>query len=733
MAEESKFQQIFHRLCHVAALTRDGKTRAAVESLVTNVFTIDKSFAPTSAKQVAEALNSMFGLSFSERQTQPAVDRLVADRRLLLDRRTKIFSLAPNIRAEVEAQIKEAAELERQVRDEWLTSVDTEGLLSDKAKDELWRALRAYMAKAFQRHGVETIQLLDPRRTDTGNNRGGLSSLLEQSVNETCHEMSKDAAMEHIPHFFVDAPPRRAKYVAQLLDGTFTYFALTVDQATSAYLREGISPLLLFLDTNFIFGALNLHLNPFNEVAREIIDTIHKHTLPYKLYFHDETLLELRRVVGAVAGRLKGRHWTQALSRAALKSGLLTGLELKFHELNSESIIDPGVYLSKYEHIEELLEELGITRYPYPSDPDEKLNAERHELVAEYKHFVDARRPLKPREYAALNHDIAVLQTVKQLRRRGSSILDRGAFFLTVDYLLYKFDWESRRLTNDVGLVILANQFMQLLRPFVPTTTNSDQHFMEIFAAPEFRTAISDYTTTTSKVLSYISSYSDISEKTAVRILTDELLMRQLREVDEDSEEFQKIIDSKLARDNEQLLRRSEAAQEAARDAESRAQQNETLLRQRDEELTKEREKAAAAEARERQSQMLAAAAQERAGESNRLALDTKNAAEVEVKKKDVAINTLQGRLNRLTTLVRVLLGCLFGVLGFSAILLFPRFITWDWLNNHPNRLGLYGCALFIVGSITWAIIDNNKTRRSVALVTIGVTVLGVLLQILGK
>jgi hypothetical protein len=89
--------------------------------------------------------------------------------------------------------------------------------------------------------------------------------------------------------------------------------------------------------------------------------------------------------------------------------------------------------------------------------------------------------------------------------------------------------------------------------------------------------------------------------------------------------------------------------------------------------------------------------------------------------------------VNRLTTFVRVISGGLFGVVGVSAILLSPRFITWDWLNSHPNRLGLYGCAVVIVGCITWAIIDNNKTRRSVALVTIGVTVLGVLLQILGR
>ncbi|MDT4953730.1 MAG: hypothetical protein QOJ02_1868 [Acidobacteriota bacterium] len=733
MVETTKFQQIFHRLCHVAALSRDGKTRAAVESLIINVFAIDNQFAPVSAREVAEAVNSVFDLSFSESRAQTAVDRLLNDRRLIRDRATKILTLAPNVRAQAEVQVKEAGELERKVHDEWFSSIDAEGRLSDKAKDELWRSLRSYMAKAFQRHGVETIQLLNPTRVDVQADRDSLSSYLQQAIDEYCQEASKDAAKEYIPRFFVDAPPDRAKFVAQLLDGTFTYFALTVDQATSAYLREGITPLLLFLDSNFIFGALNLHLSPFNDVAREIIETIQKHGLPYTFYFHEETLMELRRVIGSVADRVKGRHWSQALSRAALQSGIISGLEFKYHELNAEYITDPAVYFSKYEHIEELMGDLGITRYPYRTDMGTESDNERHQLVAEYKYFVDTRRPAKPKEYAALNHDMVLWQTVRGLRKRGSSILDRGAFFLTMDYLLYRFDWERRRDANDVGLIILANQFIQLLRPFVPTSTESDQHFMEMFSAAEFRTAVTDYTTTSSKVLSYISAYSDISEQTAVRILTDEVLMHQLHEVDEDSEEFQKIIDNKLARDNEELLRRAESAQEAARSAEEQASRNETLLRQREEELNRERERVASAEARERQSQLLAVAAQQRENEVKQSTLVTKEIVESEVQKKDTTIGELQGRLNRLISRVRVLSGILFCVLSVSAILLIPKYIAWDWFNNHPNKLGLYGCAIIIACSITWAIIDTNKNRRTIALVPLLISIVAVLLQILGK
>lgn len=75
---------------------------------------------------------------------------------------------------------------------------------------------------------------------------------------------------------------------------------------------------------------------------------------------------------------------------------MLTGLEQRYHELNAESITDPGVYFSKYEHIEEVLRDLGLTIYRAGSNSI--LDQQRHELVAEYKEFVDTRRRAKPKE-----------------------------------------------------------------------------------------------------------------------------------------------------------------------------------------------------------------------------------------------------------------------------------------------------------------------------------------------
>ena len=61
---------VFHRLCHLAALSREGKIKAAVDNLVLTIFTINKGFAPTVAKQVVEAIDYYFTLSLKEVNVQ---------------------------------------------------------------------------------------------------------------------------------------------------------------------------------------------------------------------------------------------------------------------------------------------------------------------------------------------------------------------------------------------------------------------------------------------------------------------------------------------------------------------------------------------------------------------------------------------------------------------------------------------------------------------------------------
>jgi hypothetical protein len=102
-------------------------------------------------------------------------------------------------------------------------------------------------------------------------------------------------------------------------------------------------------------------------------------------------------------------------------------------------------------------------------------------------------------------------------------------------------------------------------------------------------------------------------------------------------------------------------------------------------------------------------------------------AADISVKAPD-----FQANKPRRHFLVRVTVGGIFAVMGYGVLFL-PEVRTWTWLQNHPNRIGLYLADIAIVSGITWAIIDSNSKRRGYILGSIILGVMLVVIQIIGK
>jgi hypothetical protein len=549
-----------------------------------------------------------------------------------------------------------------------------------------------------------------------------LATYLEDAINECCRDLPHDLAYSNISNFFSSLTSHRTKYLTQLLDGTFTYFALTVDQFTSTYLREGISPLTLFIDTNVIFGLLGLSDTALNNASRELIEAIKKHRLPFTLYYHEQTLRELRKVIGSAADEVKGKRWSQAMSRAAISARVADGIGYRFHLLNSETPTDPDAFFAKYEHITELLSDYGFSIYRTAHSTT--LDEQRHQLIAEYEDFFSTYRMKWVKKYEAVDHDMAVWQTVKRLSKKSSLAFGAGAYFITSDYYLYKFDWHHLRERGSLGAVVMVNQFLQLLRPFIPSDSELDESFIQTFAIPEFRTMVRNYSSTAVKALSYLNAFGDVSERTAVKILTDEVLSQQLRSVEDNSAEFNLLIDSAIARDNQLLQEQAEVLKAGTQAARDEVRLKEEALRR------VESEKAAAHNAVKE--------AQRRADEIEKRAVEAESKIEaVRAKAVETAnyhgqsIARLQNQLDRYMLIGRIVSGSLFAVASILLVLLIPKFIVWRWLEEHPNKLGLYACTIAFLCGVGWIIADAK--RRKYALVSLLLPALFVLFQIIGR
>ena len=75
----------------------------------------------------------------------------------------------------------------------------------------------------------------------------------------------------------------------------------------------------------------------------------------------------------------------------------------------------------------------------------------------------------------------------------------------------------------------------------------------ETFAIPEFRTIGSGATKVCSKMLGLLAAYKDFPEETAVRLLSNDLLIDNLQAT-QDDEKFQAQVESAIASENQVLL-----------------------------------------------------------------------------------------------------------------------------------------------------------------------------------
>ncbi len=104
--------------------------------------------------------------------------------------------------------------------------------------------------------------LLDPSiKTDT-EYETSLSTILRESIIDELPPELHSLAARAIPDFFVKVgtDQDRSAYVIQLADGAFNFYTLEVPEDLAKRLQAQLKELTIFLDTNFLFGILDLHL-----------------------------------------------------------------------------------------------------------------------------------------------------------------------------------------------------------------------------------------------------------------------------------------------------------------------------------------------------------------------------------------------------------------------------------------------------------------------------------------
>ena len=477
----------------------------------------------------------------------------------------------------------------------------------------------------------------------------------------------------------------RSQYIAQLADGAFNYYSLAVPPEVVEKIRQQLPDLILLMDTNFLFGILGLHYNSQVEISHDIIRTVRERGLPFRLRYHEATQRELINTITGMGYNLRDRKWSRSLSRAAIHSGNLTGLELKYHSKNASQSLDVDELLRPYRHVDPLLKDKGMDIFR----PDEDRLKERSDLFHLYKKYLEKLGRTEKTD-DVIQHDVTILDAVRHRRNQNQAAIEGGSLLLTCDYTLYRFDWETSREYGGQPCVVLPNMLWQILRPILPADKNFEKSFASTFAIPEFRAIGSGSSRACSRILSILASWEDVPEETALKLLSSEILIDQLK-ITADDKEFEKQVKQAFIEQNATLLEEKSSLENQIK--EEKLKRENDLVREQQlkekihglEHETKEKERSSEETVSELQSTLEAT--------SGALA-EEKKTSKGAMAEKDFH----EERSYKFSLIAGVFIGLFMG----GAFLVAVRLLPWAWLLAHPNKLPIQIAiiAMLILGPI---------------------------------
>ncbi len=710
MTNSSGMSLEFTQLCNYLAVRSTIKDEhETIRNLVIQAMAILPTEPMQGPPQLEQAIEVLFGVRIDERRLQIAIDHLTASQ-TISRQPTGNLVLAQELPSQIRQRIDDANELQARVKQKWLS--DCHECHPQVNPDMLWAALQEYLARAFRQHGMQTISLLDSSLSALGAQEG-LRTILTTIISKTRPTNQAQAVEECLSGFLADVgfDADRSRFIVQLADGAFAHFALNAPPEVARTLKQNLSELTLFLDTNFLFGVLDLHSNPFVEASQELVRAINDNGLPFALRYHPNTEQEMRNTLESIAQHLRGRKWPQAISRAAIRSKTITGLELKYHEANANMPIDPDVFFGPCRHVDVLLRDKNIL----PLDGNRDTDSGSGSWLSSYQQHIHYRRLDKPQ--ASMAHDAKLLDSVHQRRTNNNSSLEAGALCITCDYALYRFDWEESGRQRIQPVMVLPNMFLQILRPFVPPSWDFDKMFAETFAIPEFRTAGSGSSQAASRLLALLATYKDFPEATAVRMLANDALLDELHKV-QDPVKFEEQVEAAIVNENTELIEeKAELERKLAEERIAAEEERRQQLAERQSGAALQQQEAQRAEVSERELSKL----------QGKLLESEMEATSANDKAKETAKS-----LHRLVSGIRIAGFIVASGVWIAVVLLLPGWLGWQWLITHQNRYAMQAVTV-VLGMLGIAGAFFSERRKRLWFGSAGVLALVVvLLSLLG-
>jgi hypothetical protein len=526
------------QLCYFAALTRSGLTDEVLRNVVSFLCAIRQS--TFSISDIQQVLQDDFHLRQPLPAIQVAADSAVECGWLVVDNQK--YNSTESGKSMLLASRSKFEELEGVVRGQWIQSAeDVFGSLEDA--DVLWGGVRAQLAVLAFKHGSTTASLLSAD-SDFQPAVESLRSELLAATNDKCNEFGPEIILASLTCFLELETPESTNFIEQLLSSAFSYSALTIAVDASEYLTASLKSLDIFLDTNFIFGLLEWHDSPQNQVCQELIRITKENKLPFKYYYFEDTLKELVDWLDSQARIWLKGQFPPGISRAIISAEGVPLFVRRYHEENATEPLSVEMYLDRFLNVGAILGSLGLTIFREPEQDAEHVRT-WGERQASYGDFLQTRPKWKERSTSSLRHDAVLLGIVDRRRESGVSPLTSGCLLLTVDSHLIAFSRERAAENGNRSLVLYPSQFMQLIMPFIVHSERNSRVLAESINVAVFQTIQFDRQRAIIAVTNHIRNIKNLSEEDAKRILSNQILISKLSLSSDD--EAAELVESALA------------------------------------------------------------------------------------------------------------------------------------------------------------------------------------------
>ncbi|WP_273215629.1 hypothetical protein [Runella zeae] len=526
----------------------DTREDTIISIIKTTLFESDK---PVDFKELIENIDLIYDVELYDAELKECLKKLFNENIILFEHNQ--YSLTVNEKSKFKA-LNANLSIDENKRFESfknLIEVKLKYKLEQEDLKKLWSTFNKYLYSCFYYYGIKAIEYFHP--AGESKNISSNAQLFNEALNDLQNQHLSIIFKLLIDNFAEYASENDINFINDLGQKTlaFVSLGLSPDDAKENF-DSAIIDWILYLDTNFLFSILDLHINPETESCKELLKLVleNKEYIKIKFRYSDLTHKELRdkkKDFENIDSSL-----TKSAIRALLKSEDLDDFSRQYYTnlltnpdqtLHPNEIIDLSDRVLPKKHIEisrskTRLEHLGekyinLKIQDYQRYIDD-LNEIREQFAQEKGNKVPRERYRSDKQK---EHDISlrelILDSRSSLKGKNPNTFNEVKYYgVTLDDLLIKYDiYEIRKAGISKYPTFFKPSFLlnQLVKILPIKTNNYKKAFIKAVSAKGFNKDIKQ-SNDIIKVVSYLKKQGIDNEAVLLNLISEKLFMDSFRE-----------------------------------------------------------------------------------------------------------------------------------------------------------------------------------------------------------